>query len=277
MPELSAVVTTKNNAQTLDYCLRSLSFADEIVLLDTFSTDSTLEIARAHGCVIFQHEFLGYGRQKQSAVDKTSHDWVLLLDADEAVSPELAVEIRTVLQNAPDDVRGFALPRCEQIFWRMGSLRTAMNHHLRLFNKRHGGLSDTPVHAAPKVDGEVRKLKHPFLHFGEPDLHSKVDRINAYSTGLVSDKLEKNATFTLAHVLLYPAFFFFKLFVLKRNFLNGWAGFFTSVVGAFYVFLKYAKLKEHEQFEKYGHSLMPSGAPKDPPRSEITRDPEVGH
>ncbi|MCB1744303.1 MAG: glycosyltransferase family 2 protein [Gammaproteobacteria bacterium] len=263
MPKLSAVVTTLNNAKTLEACLGSLGFADEIVLLDSFSSDQTLEIARSHGCRVHQHEFLGYGAQKQSAVEKATHDWILLLDADEAVSAELADEIGRHLQHEPD-CAGFALPRLEQLFWRMCSPHTALNHHLRLFDRRRGGLSNMPVHAAPKVDGRVRKLNAVFYHYGEPDIHSKVAKINAYSSGLLGDKLARGKRFSALSVLFYPPFFFFKLYVLKRNFLNGWGGFFTSVIGAFYVFLKYAKLHEHQQFEKYGDALMPDNAPPHP-------------
>jgi glycosyltransferase involved in cell wall biosynthesis len=229
-------------------------------VLDSFSTDRTLDIARAHGCRVFQHEFLGYGPQKQLALDKTSHRWALLLDADEMLSPELEGEIRELLREGPR-AAGYALPRREQIFWRMNHPGVRLNAHLRLFDKRRGRLGDTPVHAAPEVDGPVARLRHPFFHFGEVDIHSKVEKVNAYSTGLVGDKVAKGRRASPWTLVVYPPWVFVQTFVFKRAFLDGWAGFIASVVMSFYAFLKYAKLYEHQQIARLGASQLPPGAP----------------
>jgi len=157
MEKLSAFVTTLNNALTLPSCLESIKWADEIVVLDTFSTDETVSIAKSYGAVVFQHEFLGYGPQKQSALDKTSHDWALLMDADEALTPELQQEIRELLATGPD-CDGYELPRLEQMFWRMGHPSARLNYTLRLFHKAAGHLSSHAVHADPKVAGTVGRL-----------------------------------------------------------------------------------------------------------------------
>ena len=114
----SAVVTTFNNAETLRSCLESVRLADEIVVLDSFSTDQTCEIAAEYSARCIKHEFLGYSRQKQIVIDAASHDWVLLLDADEALTPELQKEIQTLMATGPD-ADGYAIPRIEQLFWRM--------------------------------------------------------------------------------------------------------------------------------------------------------------
>ncbi len=263
MPALSVFVTTYNNARTLPACLESLKWADEILVLDSFSTDETVDIAKSFGCTVHQHEFLGYGRQKQLALDKTRYDWVLFLDADEALSPPLCVEIQAVLRSEPR-VDGFLIPRQEQLFWRMCSPFTAMNHYLRLFNKHKTRFSNMPVHAAPHTTGRTEKLKSTFYHYGEPDLHTKVEKINAYSTGLVQDKISNERIPGRWILLIYPPWFFFRLFILKKNFRNGWGGFLTSVCGAFYVFLKYAKVYEYQQFKRYGTRLFPAGAPPHP-------------
>ena len=244
MDKLSAFITTYNNADTLDKCLSSVAFADEIVVLDSFSTDETLAIARRHGCKIHQHAFLGYGKQKQMALEQTSNDWVLLLDADEMLSPQLQKEIQELLESERR-AAGYALARREQIFWRMNHPGVRLNYHLRLFDKRLGRVSDMPVHAAPKVEGKVERLTHPFLHFGERDIHEKVDKINAYSTGLVADKVARGRRVNPLILLIYPPWVFFRSYVLKRAFLDGWAGFIASVVMSFYAFLRYAKLYEH--------------------------------
>ena len=260
MEELSACITTFNNQRTLAACLESVKWADEIVVLDSYSSDKTVEIAAAYNSHILQHSFMGYGRQKQMAIDAATHRWVLLLDADEALSPELQEQVRDVMRNGPQ-TDGYELPRQEQLFWRMISPGTRMNYFLRLFDKTKARMSDMPVHAAPKLQGSIHRLPGLFYHYGETDVHTKVDKINDYSTGLVADKVAKGKVPNPWIMVFYPPLFFLRTFIFKRNFLNGWAGFITSVAGAFYVFLKYAKLYEYHQRRRYGDSLLPEGAP----------------
>ncbi len=270
---LSVFITTYNNGRTLTTCLDSVQWADEIVVLDSFSTDDTLALAQQYGAQISQHEFMGYGLQKRLALATTTHDWVLLLDADEALSPALQTEIRQLLAQQPD-ADGYEMPRQEQMFWRMYHPATRMNHYLRLFDKRQGGIDDMPIHAAPKVQGRIARLKAPLYHYGETDIHTKVEKINSYSTGLVADKIKKQRWGIPLIMVCYPPLFFIRSYLFKRNFLNGWAGFINSVIAAFYVFLKYAKLYEHRQFAKYGTRLLPDDAPPLPgKRSPRLDDP----
>lgn len=272
MTPLSVFITTYNNARTLDACLQSVCWADEIVVLDSFSTDNTLEIAQRYGARIRQQAFLGYGPQKQAALELTQHEWVLLLDADEALSLAAATEIQALLQRGPS-ADGYTLARQEQLFWRMYHPKVRMNHFLRLFRRSCGHISDMPIHAAPEVRGRIERLQQPFYHYGETDIHTKVEKINAYSTGLVSDKIAKGRRAHPLIMLVYPPLFFLRQYLFKRQFLNGWAGLINSVVGAFYVFLKYAKLYEHQQFERHGRRYFPDNAPELPPRAPLTAKP----
>jgi glycosyltransferase involved in cell wall biosynthesis len=258
---LSVFITTYNNGRTLTACLESVKWADEIIVLDSFSIDDTLTIAQRYGARISQHKFMGYGPQKRIALAVTTHDWVLLLDADEALSPALQAEIRHLLKQGPG-VDGYEIPRQEQLFWRMYHPAMRLNHYLRLFDKRKGYIDDMAVHAAPKVRGRIGRLKRVFYHFGETDIHTKVEKINAYSTGLVIDKIKKRPRRWVPLIMVfYPPFYFIRSYLFKRNFLNGWPGFINSVTVTYYVFLKYAKLYEHYQFERYGDRLLPKGAP----------------
>ncbi len=239
----SLVVTTFNNAATLEPCLSSAAFADDIVVLDSGSTDATLDIARRHNARIFVEPFKGYSEQKQSAIDKAQHDWILLLDSDETLTDGA----RAAIENALIDpaCMGFRLPRREQMFWTFQHEYSWTNEHLRLFDRRRGRMNKVPVHAAPEVDGPVRTLRDAvMLHFGEPDIRTKVDKINTYSSGLVVDKLARRPRFVVARMLFYPPVFFLRQYFVKRYFLNGWAGFISAATGAFYVFLKYAKVYE---------------------------------
>ena len=144
MEKLSAFITTYNNERTLANCLESVKWADEIVVLDSFSTDNSVAIAKSYNCRLFQHDFLGYGPQKQSALEKTSHDWVLLLDADEMLSVELQSEIKQLLADGPK-LDGYELPRHEQLFWRMSSPRARFNFYLSAQSRRHGRPNAPPV------------------------------------------------------------------------------------------------------------------------------------
>lgn len=260
MEQLSVCITTFNNERTVGACLESVKWADEIVLLDSYSTDKTLDIARSYGCRISQHGFMGYGKQKQMAIDAAQHRWVLLLDADEALTPELQQQMRGVLSAGPD-ADAYELPRLEQILWRMNHPKTRLNHFLRLFDKTKTRMSEMPVHAAPKAKGKIKRLSGFFYHYSDTDIHTKVEKLNAYSTGVVGDKLAKGKTVSPWMLLVYPPWYFLRLYIYKRNFLNGWPGFIASVSGAFYAFLKYAKLYEHYQRTRYGDSLLPQGAP----------------
>lgn len=264
MDKLSAFVTTYNNAATLGACLGSLAFADELVVLDSFSTDATPDIAVAHGARLHQQAFLGYGRQKQRALEHTTHDWVLFLDADEMLSGALVARLQALRAEgfgAGAQALGYEMPRIEQVFWRMSAPGTRKNHYLRLFHRRHAAFSEMPVHATVVVDGPVARLDEPFYHFGETDIHAKVDKVNAYSSGLVGDKVARGRRPGPWIMVVYPPLFFLRSFLFKRGFRNGWAGFIASVVGSFYVFLKYAKLYEHARFERDGERHMPPGAP----------------
>ncbi len=239
---LSGVVTTFNNAATLDAGLASLAFCDELVVLDSDSTDATRAIAARHGARVSVQPFQGYGPQKQSAIDLASHDWVLLLDADEHLTGEGRVAIERELV-APR-TQGYRLPRQEWLFWRGPQPATRANWQLRLFRRSHGRMNAVPVHAAPHVNGTVLDLDAPFRHYGEPRLADRVDKVNRYSSGLVEHKRGRRPKLMGALLLLYPGVAFAKLYFGKRYFLNGWAGFFAAKTQAFYAFLKYAKVLE---------------------------------
>ena len=239
---LSAVVTTFDNAATLDGCLESLSFCDELIVLDSGSGDDSRAIAQRHGASVSIEPFKGYGPQKQSAIDKAAHDWVLLLDADEHLTP--AGRERIARELAAPRADGYRLPRQEWLFWRWPHPATGPNWQLRLFRRSRGRMNDVPVHAAPEVSGTVLDLDAPFRHFGEPRLADRVDKVNRYSSGLVEHRIAKHPTLLGLRMLLYPSLAFAKLYFGKRYFLNGWAGFFAARTQAFHAFLKYAKVHE---------------------------------
>lgn len=240
---LSVVVITFNNADTLERCLAAVDWADEIVVLDSGSTDATVDIAARHRARVATHPFDDYGPQKQRAIDSATHDWILNLDADEVLSPGTREVIEQALV-APR-VAGFRLPRRERMFWSVQHPMSWRNGHLRLFDRRRARMNDVPVHAAVEVDGPVQTLlRADFVNDGDADIAARVEKINRYSSGMVAHKLARGQRFVGVRMVVYPPLFFLRQYLLKRYFLSGWAGFVSSVTGAFYVFLKYAKLYE---------------------------------
>ncbi len=275
MEKISVFITTYNNERTLATCLESVKWADEIIVLDSLSNDATLEIAQRYSCRIFQHPFMGYSKQKQMALDHTTHRWVLLLDSDEALSPALQEEIKRLLATTPSEnngADGYEFPRLEQLFWRMNHPSVRLNYFLRLFDKTKGKISTTPIHESPEVDGTIKRINLEFYHYGETSIHLKVDKTNKYSTGMAQQKIAKGVRANPWIMVFYPPLYFLRTYVFKRNFLNGWAGFITAVIGAFYVFLKYAKLYEHHQIQQHGDPLPPQKSTNDTTREEINGD-----
>lgn len=250
---LSLVIITFNNADTLDRCLAAANWVDDIVVLDSGSSDATVSIARAHGARVAEHAFDDYGPQKQRAIDMARHNWVLNLDADEVLSPGTRQVIERALESPT--VAGFRLPRRERMFWGVQHRWSHRNGHLRLFDRRRGAMNMVPVHAAVEVRGPERTLRGAdFVNEGDVDIGIRVDKINRYSSAMVPHKLARRQSFTGLRMVLYPPVFFVRQYIFKRYFLSGWAGFVASVCGAFYVFLKYAKLHEARHHRRHRHA-----------------------
>lgn len=204
--KISLVIITFNNADTLEGCLAAADFADEIVVLDSGSTDATIEIAKRHGARVATHPFDDYGPQKQRAIDMASYDWILNLDADEILSPGTRAVIERALENPK--VAGFRLPRRERMFWSVQHLWSHRNGHLRLFDRRRGRMNAVPVHAAAEVEGPVETLaRADFVNMGDDDIAARVAKINRYSSGMVADKLARGQRFSGAMMLAYPPVF----------------------------------------------------------------------
>ena len=236
-------VTTLDNAATLDRCLGSAAFADEIVVLDSGSSDDTVAIATRYGARVASQPFAGYGPQKLVAIRLASHRHVLLLDADEELGEDARVAILRALERP--EASGWTLRRREQLFWRLQARHARHNPMLRLFDRERVRFSDDPIHAAPVVEGKVVALDATFLHWGEPDITTKVDKVNRYSSGMVGHRLDRRRyAWPALRMVVQPPWHFFRSYVLKRKFLAGTAGFIGCTIDAFYVFLKYAKLVE---------------------------------
>jgi glycosyltransferase involved in cell wall biosynthesis len=237
----SVVIITKNAATQLGACLESASFANEIVVVDSGSSDGTAELAAGHGARVLQQKWLGFGRQKQYAVEAARHDWVLCLDADERVSEPLRAGILAAL--AAPAAQAYAMPRCNRF---MGSwLRHGEGYpdwSLRLFDRRHARWSDDPVHEKVITDAPVARIKGNLLHDSAETLAGYLDKQNRYTSMQAETLFKAGKRAGVARLLLSPALRFAKFYFLRLGFLDGTAGLVHIAIGCCNSFHKYAKL-----------------------------------
>lgn len=240
---VSAVLITRNAAAVLDACLESLGFADEIVVVDSASTDGTQQIAARRGARVVQKEWLGFGRQKQFAVEQASHDWVLCLDADERVSPELAGSIRRTLAAPVSPV--YRMARRNRFLGRWLSHGEGYpDWSPRLFNRLNARWSDDLVHEKVLYAVTPGTLRGDLMHDSRDDLAAYLERQNRYTTLAARQAYEVGRRAGPLHLLASPVVRFFKFYVLRLGFLDGVPGLLHISIGCMNSYLKYAKLME---------------------------------
>jgi glycosyltransferase involved in cell wall biosynthesis len=238
---LSVVIIVKNAATQLAACLESASFADEIVVVDSGSIDGTAELAAGRGARVLRQEWLGFGRQKQFAVEAARHDWVLCLDADERVSEPLRASILAVL--AGPAMQSYAMPRCNRFMGRW--LRHGEGYpdwSLRLFDRRHARWSDDPVHEKVLTDAPVARIEGDLLHDSAETLAGYLDKQNRYTSMQAEGMFKAGKRAGVAQLLLSPALRFVKFYFLRLGFLDGTPGLVHIAIGCCNSFHKYAKL-----------------------------------
>jgi len=247
----SAIVVCFNEEDRIEDCLKSLVWCEEIVVVDSYSTDSTPEICRRYTSKFYQRDWGGYKDQKAYAHSLATMDWVLLVDSDERVSDDLRQEIAEVLTGDGAEYAGYAIPRLVHYlgrWWRRGGWYP--DYDVRLFRRERASWGGVEPHEKIIIDGKVRRLANPLYHFSYRSIDDHINRINRFTT-ISSAELRKAGTrWHLSDALLRPAVRFFRSYILKRGFMEGFAGFYVALTAAVYVFLKYAKLWELESKEK---------------------------
>lgn len=245
--KLSAIIVCFNEEDNIGDCLESLRWCDEIIVVDSFSTDRTVEICRQYTDRVIQREWRGYQDQKAFAHSQATGDWVLVLDSDERASAELKEEIQQALSRDRNHYDGYAMPRLVFYlgrWWRRGGWYP--DYKVRLFRRDRASWGGAEPHDKIIVEGKVRRLRSPIYHFSYRDMDDHVQRINRFTT-LSSRELKRaGGRWRLIAALARPAARFFHSYVLERGFLEGFAGFYVALTAAVYVFLKYAKLWELE-------------------------------
>lgn len=249
MTRLSVTIIAWNEEDRLRACLESAAWADEIVVVDAESSDKTVLVAREFTDKVYVRPWPGFAAQKNFAIEHATGAWILSLDADERVTPELRDRILRILKDdGPAD--GYSIPR-RNIFWgrwvRHGGLYP--DYQLRLFRRRAGRFVENAVHESVTVSGSVETLAEPLLHHSYRDLEDFVRRSNRYSTLSAQDWIRRGKRAGLLGLATRPFGRFFSMYIVQRGFRDGWRGFVLAVLYAEYVFLRMAKVWEARRAE----------------------------
>lgn len=244
---LSVSIIARNESANIADALKSVEgWSAEIVVVDAMSTDDTVAICKRFGARVIQEPWKGYSAQKNFALDQCSNDWVLSLDADERVTPELKAEVVALLARGPE-LAGYFVPRKN---WFLGRwIRHGgwyPDSSIRLFDRRRGRFGDREVHETVTLAGSAPagRLQNAMLHYTYNDLASYLERQNRYSTLAARELFQKGRRFRWSDALIRPAVSFVRTYLLQAGFLDGWRGFVISKGGASYTLAKYLKLRE---------------------------------
>ncbi|MBT4762667.1 MAG: glycosyltransferase family 2 protein [Bdellovibrionaceae bacterium] len=243
---ISLVIITLNEENNIARCIQSVPFADEVIIVDSGSSDKTLEIAESLGAKISFEKWQGFYHQKNKATELAKNDWVLSLDADEALGEDSQNEILD-LMSGKLEYDGYIFPRLSfhlgRWIWHGGWYP---DKQLRFFNKNKCHWKNTNVHE--HVVGEnIKLLKKPILHYVFKDLAHQVDTNNRYSGLGTQDLISKNKKFSLFRLVTKPISKFIECYFFKRGILDGMPGFIIAVSASYSIFLKFAKLWEYEK------------------------------
>ena len=246
MQKISVFIIAFNEEKIISKCLEKLFWADEIIVVDSGSTDKTTEICEKYNAKTIYNKFENFGIQKQFALNQTTNNWVLSLDADEVLSDELIAEIKNI--NLSEEFKGYLIPRThvflDKIF-KFGSENK--KPILRFFNKQHGNFIENKVHEIIQVEEKIGVLKNEMLHYTVFDISTAIQKQIKYSLLSGEFLFEKGKKSSLIKIIIKFPFDFIRFYFLQRNFLNGYQGFIWSMFSAFGSFVKYAKLYDLHQ------------------------------
>lgn len=241
---VSVTIIALNEARNIDACLGSVSWADDIVVIDAGSTDDTIKRAQAAGAHVVQSDWPGYAAQKNLAAKHAAHEWILSVDADERITPALADEVRATVARNPSEA-GFRIPR---MTWYLGQwIRTTdwyPDYQLRLYHRDRARWAPRRVHESVEADGPVGKLKKDIEHRPYRDISQHHETMDRYTTLAAMEMYDQGRRTRIVDLVLHPPAAFIRNYVLRRGYADGLTGFIVSTMNSYYVFLKFAKLRE---------------------------------
>lgn len=238
---LSVILITKNEIKNIQACLESIKWADEIIVVDSGSTDGTQAVCQQFGCKLVHADWQGFGIQKQRALDLASHDWVLSIDADERVSDELKQEILGAIQQS--EVDAYELPRsssyCGKFIKHSG---WTPDYVLRLFKREKAQFTEDLVHERIVVQGDIERLTNPLIHYSFDNLEQVLSKVDQYSTLAAQQMYDRGKRSTIGKALLRGFWAFIRTYFLRRGVLDGKHGLMLAISNAEGTYYKYAKL-----------------------------------
>jgi len=247
-PSISVLLPTYNCAPIVRRTLEAVRWADEILVVDSYSTDGTLDVCREFGARILQHEYINSAKQKNWAACQCKYEWILQVDADEVLEPGLCYEIYQAIQTASPNVHLFRIPRKNHMLGQW--LRYGGNfpdYQTRLFRRGKARWNEREVHAHMEVAGEVPALHHCLLHNNMPHISKELRNLDRYTRYEADEMRKQGRRFHWHYLVVRPWLIFFHRYFWLQGFRDGWRGFFYSVYLAFYVFVYMAKVRELEE------------------------------
>jgi len=248
--KISVLLPTFNNAEIIRATLESIQWADEILVVDSFSTDSTLDICREYGARIIQHEYIQSSKQKNWAIPQCAHEWVLQIDTDEVLEAGAKEEILTRTAAAPPEVHAFALPRKNHVLGKwISTANLYPDLQTRVFRRDVGRFEDKEVHAHVSVPGKIEVLEHNVLHYGMTSISKQLSNIDRYSRYQADELRKRGKRFRWTQLILRPPAVFAYYYFRKLGFTAGYRGLLIATLNATQDFWAHAKLWELEVSE----------------------------
>jgi len=257
-PSLSVAIITLNEQSNIGRCLQSLGFSQkafrnkEVIVVDAEIGDQTATLAREMGAKVFIRSWKGYSDQKNWALDQCQGDWILSLDADEELTPELVLEIEATVLQAPPEVDGYSIKR--KAFFLGKWIRHCgwwPDAQLRLIRRGSGRFTEEPVHEGLEVKGSTLVMKNPMNHYTYDSVQQYIGKMNRYSSLAVLDVKPKKIKYWQYYVTIAPLMTFIRMYVSRGGWLDGWHGLVVCGLSAFHDFCKYAKLWEKEILKRH--------------------------
>ena len=248
-PRVSACIVARDEEDRLPACLASLGWCDEILVIDSHSTDRTREVAEAAGARVIERDWPGHVAQKEFAIRAAEHDWVFCIDADERVSPELAAQIEAAREREFDGAPGFSVPRVSRYLGRWIRHGTWYpDRKLRLFDRRRGRWGGRDPHDRVELDGDAVALSGELQHEPYRSFEDHLATIERYTTITARELHAEGRRARLIDLVLRPPLRFLDFYLWRRGFLDGWRGLLLAYLAAHYVRMRYAKLwvMEHQ-------------------------------
>jgi len=259
MERVSVVLVTLNEAKNIERCLESVRWADEIVVVDSFSTDRTVELARRYTAHVYQHEYPGTSKQVERGIGYATGEWIFVIDADEEISPELACEVREVLMDSRG-YAGFEFIRKPEAFGKwIEHGGWFPDYQFRFFRKDSYYSEHQEIHGGFNTRGKRGRLKGYLYHHTYATIYAYVEKMNEYTSLHVSNRLKDNPREKAKwhDLLLSPLSHFLRMFISRRGYRDGFHGFVLAMLDATYAMLMYAKLWEYRMREKEGKGMLP--------------------